>query len=70
MGGTRVLCGMDQFPESRSRVFREEFPGDFSDGCTTVPFMLAVIVDIDGNVCVVDTAGGVCGPVLAGSHGR
>lgn len=60
---------MDQFPESRSIVFKEVFPGDFSAGGGAVLVMLAVRVDIDGSVCVEDT-GGVCGPVEAGSHGR
>lgn len=45
-----MLCGIDQFPESRSTVFKDEFPGDFSDGCGPVPLMFAVRVDIDGRV--------------------
>lgn len=44
-----MLCGIDQFPESRSIVFKEELPGDFSDGLMAVP-MLAVNVEIEGNV--------------------
>jgi hypothetical protein len=39
---------MDQFPESRSIVFSDELPGDFSDVFT--PFMFAVRVDMDGSV--------------------
>ena len=60
---------MDQFPESRSIVFREAFPGDFSAWVGMPPAILAVKVEIDGRVWVDDT-GGVCGPVVAGSQGR
>jgi hypothetical protein len=49
-----VLCGIDQFPESRSMVLRDEFPGDFSEGLT--PVILAVSVEIEGRVCA-DAAG-------------
>lgn len=49
-GGLLVLCGIDQFPESRSMVFSDAFPGDFSAAFTPAPFMLAVRVDIDGRV--------------------
>lgn len=59
-----MLCGIDQLPESRSIVFSDEFPGDFSEGLVV---MLAVSVDIDGRVCV--EAAGVCGPETC-SHGR
>jgi hypothetical protein len=44
---------MDQFPESRSIVLREEFPGDFSVGTgpgPDAPFMFAVKVDMEGRV--------------------
>jgi hypothetical protein len=60
-----VLWGMDQFPESRSIVFNDALPGDFS----AVLVMLAVRVDIEGRVCEEETVG-VCGPVVAGPHGR
>lgn len=45
-----MLCGIDQFPESRSIVFREALPGDFSDGLTPAAPMFAVNVEIEGNV--------------------
>lgn len=44
-----MLCGIDQFPESRSMVFSDELPGDFS--AVPVPGMFAVNVEIDGRVC-------------------
>lgn len=45
-----MLCGIDQFPESLSMVFKEELPGDFSDGLTPAGPMFAVNVEIEGNV--------------------
>lgn len=57
-----VLCGIDQFPESRSIVFSDA-PGDFSGA--PVPGMFAVRVEIEGRVCVEP---GVCGPETA-THG-
>lgn len=45
-----VLCGIDQFPESRSIVFSEPFPGDFSEA--PVLGIFAVRVEIEGRVCV------------------
>jgi hypothetical protein len=60
-----VLCGIDQFPESRSIVLRDVFPGDFSEGLT--PVILAVRVEIEGRVCV--EAAGVWGPEAV-SQGR
>lgn len=64
-----MLWGIDQFPESRSIVFNDTLPGDFSAGGAAVLVMLAVNVDIEGRVCDEDTVG-VWGPVVAGSHGR
>lgn len=40
---------MDQFPESRSIVFKEELPGDFSVGFPG-PVIFAVKVEIEGKV--------------------
>lgn len=40
-------------PESRSSVFRDEVAGDFSDGGMLTPPMLAVRVEIEGNVWAV-----------------
>lgn len=54
-GSILVLGGIDQFPESRSRVFMEEAPGDFSAGGTGV--MLAVRVEMEGRVWEVGTVG-------------
>lgn len=62
-----MLCGIDQFPESRSMVFSEELPGDFSEGCGPVTFMFAVRVDMEGRVWF--EAAGVVGPETD-SHGR
>ena len=45
-----MLWGIDQFPESRSIVFKEAFPGDFSDEWPTALLMFAVSVDMDGRV--------------------
>lgn len=45
-----ALCGIDQFPESRSIVFSEELPGDFSAE-VPVPGIFAVKVEIDGSFC-------------------
>jgi hypothetical protein len=64
-----VLCGIDQFPESRSIVFSDAFPGDFSAGRGMLLVILAVRVEIEGNVCAEET-GAFCGPVVVGSHGR
>ena len=44
-----VLCGIDQFPESRSIVFNDELPGDLS-WAFPVPFIFAVSVEMDGRV--------------------
>lgn len=46
-----VLCGIDQFPESRSIVFSEPFPGDFS-AVAPVPGIFAVRVEMEGRVWV------------------
>lgn len=62
-----MLCGIDQFPESRSIVFKEELPGDFSEGCP-VAFMFAVRVEIEGRVWF--EAAGVVGLEETDSHGR
>jgi hypothetical protein len=37
-------------PESRSSVFIDEVPGDFSDGGTLTPLILAVRLEIEGSV--------------------
>lgn len=50
-------------------MFNEAFPGDFSAGRGMLPFILAVRVEIEGNVCA-DETGAACGPVVVGSHGR
>lgn len=63
-----MLCAIDQFPESRSIVFNEELPGDFSEGCGPVALMFAVRVDIEGRVWF--EAAGVVGPEGTDSHGR
>lgn len=63
-----MLCGMDQVPESRSMVFSEAWPGDFSAGAAVL-VILAVKVDMEGRVWEEETVG-VCGPVVAASHGR
>lgn len=57
-GHLLVLCGIDQFPESRSTVFIEEFPGDLSHAGGGPVFILAVSVEIEGRVCE-DGTGGV-----------
>lgn len=53
-------------PESRSSVFREEPPGDFSAG--GIGFIDADSVDMEGSVCVVVDAAVVTGG--ASSQGR
>jgi hypothetical protein len=50
-------------------VFNEAFPGDFSAGRGILLAILAVRVEIEGNVCA-EEAGAFCGPVVVGSHGR
>lgn len=60
---------MDQLPESRSIVFSDELPGDFSEGCGIGEFMLAVSVDMEGRVCD-EEAGGGCVSMPGVSHGR
>lgn len=50
-------------------MFSEAFPGDFSAGRGMLLVILAVSVEIEGNVCA-DETGAVCGPVVVGSHGR
>lgn len=64
-----VLWGIDQFPESRSTVFKEAFPGDFSAGRGILLAILAVRVEIEGSVCA-EEVGAFCGPVVVGSQGR
>lgn len=65
-GGSLVLWGIDQFPESRSMVFNEACAGDFSVVCPE-PFTPAVREDMDGRVC---DEWGACGPAADGSQGR
>ena len=47
---------MDQLPESRSIVFNEAWPGDFSAGAPAL-VILAVKVDMEGRVCEEETVG-------------